>query len=47
LLPISIKILAERQDVAAEWDPEYGDRHTQFVIIGADLDEGAITLQTY
>ena len=37
------QILAERQDVAAEWDPEYGDRHTQFVIIGADLDEGAIT----
>ena len=21
------QILAERQDVAAEWDPEYGDRH--------------------
>ncbi|EZH94371.1 CobW/P47K family protein [Staphylococcus aureus subsp. aureus 21275] len=37
------QILAERQDVAAEWDPEYGDRHTQFVIIGTDLDEGAIT----
>ncbi len=22
------QILAERQDVAAEWDPEYGDRHS-------------------
>lgn len=37
------QILAERQDVAAEWDPEYGDRHTQFVIIGTDLDEGTLT----
>ncbi|HGZ9664034.1 TPA: GTP-binding protein [Staphylococcus aureus] len=37
------QILAERQDVAAEWDPEYGDRHTQFVIIGTDLDEEKLT----
>ncbi len=37
------KILAERQDVAAEWDPEYGDRHTQFVIIGTELDEEKLT----
>lgn len=37
------QILAERQDVVAEWDPEYGDRHTQFVIIGTDLDEEKLT----
>lgn len=37
------QILAERQDVAAEWDPEYGDRHTQFVIIGTELDEEKLT----
>ncbi|MEJ7541411.1 GTP-binding protein [Staphylococcus intermedius] len=36
-------ILQERPDVRADWDPEYGDRHTQLVIIGIDLDEAAIT----
>lgn len=36
-------ILQERADVRADWDPEYGDRHTQLVIIGVDLDEAAIT----
>ncbi|MBI5974291.1 GTP-binding protein [Staphylococcus canis] len=36
-------ILQEREDVRADWDPEYGDRHTQLVIIGVDLDEEAIT----
>lgn len=36
-------ILQERPDVRADWDPEYGDRHTQLVIIGIDLDEAGIT----
>ncbi|MBC8675544.1 GTP-binding protein [Staphylococcus pseudintermedius] len=36
-------ILQERPDVRADWDPEYGDRHTQLVMIGIDLDEAAIT----
>lgn len=36
-------ILRDRPDVAATWDPEFGDRHTQFVIIGQDLDKEAIT----
>lgn len=38
-------ILQERADVRADWDPEYGDRHTQLVIIGVDLDEAAITAE--
>jgi len=32
------QILQERPDVAESWDIEYGDRNTQFVIIGTDLD---------
>lgn len=32
------EILSERPEVKANWDPEYGDRETQFVIIGSDLD---------
>lgn len=31
-------ILNEREDVREMWDPEYGDRNTQFVIIGTHLD---------
>lgn len=38
-------ILQERPDVRADWDPEYGDRHTQLVMIGIDLDEASITAQ--
>ncbi|EHT6222589.1 GTP-binding protein [Staphylococcus pseudintermedius] len=38
-------ILQERPDVRADWDPEYGDRHTQLVMIGIVLDEAAITAQ--
>lgn len=38
-------ILQERPDVRADWDPEYGDRHTELVMIGIDLDEAAITAQ--
>ncbi|MDT0785097.1 GTP-binding protein [Staphylococcus pseudintermedius] len=38
-------ILQERPDVRADWDPEYGDRHTQLVMIGIDLDEATITAQ--
>ncbi|PTE95216.1 GTP-binding protein [Staphylococcus equorum] len=32
------QILHERTDIAETWDIEYGDRNTQFVIIGTDLD---------
>ncbi|WP_428700617.1 GTP-binding protein [Staphylococcus coagulans] len=38
-------ILQEREDVRTDWDPEYGDRHTQLVIIGVDLDEEKITAE--
>lgn len=37
------EILSERPEVKANWDPEYGDRETQFVIIGSDLDVDEIT----
>ena len=36
------EILAQRRDVAESWDLEYGDRKTQFVIIGTDLDQEKI-----
>lgn len=36
------EILAQRRDVAESWDIEYGDRNTQFVIIGTDLDQKKI-----
>ncbi|QIH74802.1 GTP-binding protein [Macrococcoides canis] len=36
------EILSTRPEVLSEWDPEYGDRHTKFVIIGIDLDKEAI-----
>lgn len=32
-------ILQEREDIVKTWDIEYGDRNTQFVIIGTDLDK--------
>ena len=32
------EILMAREE-NAEWDLEYGDRHTQFVIIGTELDK--------
>ncbi|WP_270232452.1 GTP-binding protein [Staphylococcus warneri] len=35
-------ILEERPDVAKEWDIEDGDRHTQFVIIGTDIEKEEI-----
>ncbi|PTI83710.1 cobalamin biosynthesis protein CobW [Staphylococcus warneri] len=35
-------ILEERPDVVKEWDIEYGDRHTQFVIIGTDIEKEEI-----
>ena len=38
------EILMARRD-SAEWDLEYGDRHTQFVIIGTELDQEKITRQ--
>ncbi|GGB09077.1 GTP-binding protein [Macrococcus hajekii] len=37
------QIISERPDVLEEWDIEYGDRHTKFVIIGINLDQEAIT----
>ena len=36
-------ILNSRQDVAEDWDIEYGDRQTQFVIIGTDLNQVKIS----
>ena len=39
------EILMAREEIAAEWDLEYGDRHTQFVIIGTELDQEKITRQ--
>ena len=33
------QILNQRPDVAQSWDIEYGDRNTQFVIIGTELDQ--------
>ncbi|MBF2307982.1 GTP-binding protein [Staphylococcus hominis] len=36
------EIFAQRRDVAESWDIEYGDRNTQFVIIGTDLDQEKI-----
>ncbi|PTK30420.1 GTP-binding protein [Staphylococcus hominis] len=36
------EILAQRRDVAESWDIEHGDRNTQFVIIGTDLDQERI-----
>lgn len=36
------EILVQRRDVAESWDIEYGDRKTQFVIIGTDLDQEKI-----
>ncbi|MFC0138190.1 cobalamin biosynthesis protein CobW [Staphylococcus petrasii] len=35
-------ILRQRPDVADSWDIEYGDRNTQFVIIGTDLNQEKI-----
>lgn len=37
------EILDERPEVKVNWDPEYGDRETQFVIIGSDLNVEEIT----
>ncbi|RQN27523.1 GTP-binding protein, partial [Paraburkholderia tropica] len=36
-------ILEARQDVVEDWDIEYGDRQTQFVIIGTDVDQEKIS----
>ena len=37
------EILRSRPEVKENWDPEYGDRETQFVIIGSDLNKEEIT----
>ena len=36
------QILNQRPDVAQSWDIEYGNRNTQFVIIGTELDQEKI-----
>ncbi|RAS75474.1 GTP-binding protein [Priestia endophytica] len=36
------RIIADNPQLAAEWDEEYGDRHTKLVLIGLDLDKEAI-----
>ncbi|GEP99238.1 GTP-binding protein [Staphylococcus arlettae] len=38
-------ILADRPDVVENWDVEYGDRHTQFVIIGTNLQQDELIQQ--
>ena len=37
------EIFTSRPEIKADWDPEYGDRETQFVIIGSDLNKEEIT----
>lgn len=32
----------DREDLASRWDPLVGDRQTEIVFIGADMDEAAI-----
>jgi G3E family GTPase len=36
------RILTDNPQLVAEWDEEYGDRHTKIVLIGVDLDKEAI-----
>ena len=39
------KLMAQEPEVLAEWDPEFGDRKTQLVFIGMDLEQEVITKQ--
>ncbi|WP_397538803.1 GTP-binding protein [Rummeliibacillus pycnus] len=39
------KIIIQNPEVMDEWDPEFGDRNTQLVIIGMDLPKDEITKQ--
>lgn len=39
------QLMAQEPEVLAEWDPEFGDRKTQLVFIGMDLEQEAITKQ--
>lgn len=38
-------LFAREPEMLAAWDPEFGDRQTELVIIGIDLDEVAITAE--
>lgn len=37
------ELFAREPEMLAQWDPEFGDRQTELVIIGIDLDEETIT----
>lgn len=39
------QIFAQNPEVLKEWDPEFGDRKTQLVVIGMDLPKDKITKQ--
>lgn len=39
------QIFVQNPDVRESWDPEFGDRKTQLVIIGIDLPKEEITKQ--
>lgn len=39
------QILLQNPEVMDEWDPEFGDRNTQLVVIGMDLPKDEITKQ--
>jgi len=36
-------LLSEHADLAAKWDPDYGDRSTKLVLIGLDLDRAELS----
>lgn len=37
------QVKQQEPEILEEWDPEFGDRLTQLVFIGTDLDEDEIT----
>ncbi|NMH68073.1 GTP-binding protein [Bacillus sp. RO3] len=44
-LPIDQQQAILRENPQVEWDPEYGDRITQMVLIGVNMDEKEVTKQ--
>lgn len=36
------QVMADNEEMLTHWDESYGDRMTEFVIIGADMDEAHI-----
>ncbi|BET16310.1 hypothetical protein RBIBE_03000 [Bacillus velezensis] len=37
------QIKKQEPEILEDWDDQFGDRHTNLVFIGTDLDEAAIT----